>query len=169
MSDLGHTAKKFSFFFVFKFAVCPNLATRQRLHPDLPSAKIPTLGKASSNASAKVMALGTQICRVFWPKHSAKGLFAECFSQNTRQSCLKFNFIFVFSFSSCKSNTSHITHIAQISHISHKCLKYHIYHQTSPHITHIVYIYHHKSINQIKSTTKLTSITKQVHNKSHTL
>ena len=91
-------------------------------------------------------ALGTQICRVFWPKHSAK--------------LSKIQF---FCFSSCKSNTSHITHIAQISHISHKCLKYHIYHQTSPHITHIVHRYHHKSTNQTKSTTKLTNITKQVH------
>jgi len=67
------------------FAECLTFNTRQRpklcrmpklrhsVKPrSLPSAKIPTLGKASSNASAKVMALGTQICRVFWPKHSAK-------------------------------------------------------------------------------------------------
>jgi hypothetical protein len=61
---------------------------------------------------------------------------------------------FVFSFSSCKSNTSHITHIS---------LKYHIYHINVSNITHIVHRYHHKSTNQTKSTTKLTSITKQVH------
>ena len=136
---------------------------------DFDTRRSPGWGPGLKLKKIKVMALGTQICRVFWPKHSAKGLFAECFSQNTRQSCLKFNFIFVFSFISCKSNTSHITHIAQISHISHKCLKYHIYHQTSTHITHIVHRYHHNSTNQTKSTTKLTSITKQVHNKSHTL
>ena len=131
--------------------------------------EVVTPPKEKAHRTVEVMALGTQICRVFWPKHSAKGLFAKCFCQITRQTCLKFNFIFVFSFSSCKSNTSHITHIVQISHISHKYLKYHIYHQTSPHITHIVHRYHHKSTNQTKSTTKLTSITKQVHNKSHTL
>ena len=124
--------------------------------PAMPSAKVMALSKSGILAQNR-----------HWIPRFAE--FVECFGQNTRQSCLKFNFIFVFSFSSCKSNTSHITHIAQISHISHKCLKYHIYHQTSPHITHIVHRYHHKSTNQTKSTTKLTSITKQVHNKSHTL
>ena len=82
------------------FAECLTFNTRQRpklcrmpklrhsVKPrSLPSAKIPTLGKASSNAECKSdgtqqiwyfgskQTLDTQICRVcrvFWPKHPAK-------------------------------------------------------------------------------------------------